>query len=122
MSTDITAGYALAQAFRKASVSDDTMYDIMDDDMGVAEPAQLFIAVGAPITFQGSFREGEGWEPASGVFALPLGSPTEKNIANTVIKTTWQAGRNDTTSTLKAALDSDLTTEGYTRPDGTAIT
>ena len=58
----------------------------------------------------------KNWSRASGIFDLT----DTKADAVAVVQTTWLA--NTDASALYAALNTDLTAAGYTRPDGSVIT
>jgi hypothetical protein len=69
------------------------------------------------------YGRNEGWVPASGPFALPLGiPPTPDNDATAQVRAAWHANKADTDAVVYAAINDALTAAGYTRPSGDPIT
>lgn len=85
------------------------------------------------------FSAGEGWRPVSGVFALPLPAATRlagaysdvyrdvyrgvtrRGVAQLTVGAVWRRYRGGTDAVLTAAIDRELRSAGYTRPDGSPI-
>ena len=116
MSTDITNGYENGRFFRRNTTPYSDVYTDFYDDQ--SDPV-LVLSLGLVNTP----GDGNTWQVASGHFAIPnQGIVAEKAAANVIIATAWTDNKTQPIATLLTAINSALTTEGYTRPNGAAIT
>ena len=115
MSTAISAGYDTARFYRRNT----TPYlDVYTDFYDTQSDPVLVLSLG----LVNSPKEGNPWQVASGHFAIPnQGIVAEKAAAILIIATAWTNNKTQPIATLLAAINSALTTEGYTRPNGAAI-
>lgn len=104
----IAAGFDIARFYR---------HNISGDE-------RLVLVVGLPRSVGKGFRADESWETASGHFALPVvpRHPVSKEDAIDFVFTAWDTNKTDTQAVLTTAINSALTSAGYTRPNGVAIT
>ncbi len=116
MSTDITNGYDTPRFYRRNT---NPYLDIYTDNYDQQADPILVLTV----ALVNSPGEGNPWQVASGHFAIPnQGIVAEKAAAVVIIANAWDTNKNEPIATLLSAINSALTTEGYTRPDGSAIT
>lgn len=116
MSTDITNGYDNVRFYRRNTTPYSDVYTDFYDTQG--DPV-LVLSLGLVNTA----GDGNTWQVASGHFAIPnQGVVAEKAAAVVVVTNSWNTNKNEPIATLLSAINSALTTEGYTRPDGVAIT
>lgn len=101
---DLSAGYDTARFYRLGA-------------------ERIALAVGLGRGGFSPYQRSEGWAIASGPFAIPAGRPpAPDNDATAHIATAWANNKADTDAAVYAAVNSALTTAGYTRPSGDPIT
>lgn len=121
MAVSIAAGFDIARFYRGRETP---YFDIYTDHYSSRLEPLLVLVVGLSRTAGKGFGSDEAWETASGHFALPVvpRHPASKKDAIDAVFTAWDTNKTDTQAVLTAAINAALTTAGYTRPQGVAIT